>query len=91
MAYSSTRQPQRRNESPRPSRGAGQAIPPGPTSVTNFDPVVDVSGIGQELDHMATTHSSRGSNRDNPWTRKTLLTLGTLNLIIDAIHESLSG
>ena len=91
MAYSSTRQHQRRNESPRPSRGAGQAIPPLHTSVTNLDPGIIAYGIGQELDHMATTHSSRGSNGDNPWTRKTLLTLGTLNLIDDRIHESLNG
>lgn len=71
------RQAQHRDGSPGPSSEAGKAKSQGSTSVTNSNSSVATSEAGQESNHTAATHSSGGSGGESPWSRKTLLTLGT--------------
>ena len=72
-----TQQPQHHEESPGSSHKADEATPKGPASVTRRNSTVTPSRVGQDLDTMTSTPDSGVPNEDNPWVRKTLLTLGT--------------
>ena len=85
------RQPQHREQPPGPSREADNASPQGPTSVTNSNSSISTSEGGQESDHTAITQSSGGSGGESPWSRKTLLTLGTYIVITEENCGSLNG
>lgn len=69
-------QPQDRDQFPGASYEVGDVTLQRPPSATNLIPAVATGEIGQDLDHTAATHSSGGSDRDSPWRKKTLLTLG---------------
>lgn len=66
-----------RKRSPGPSRDAGETTMQGPISATHSETSVATNEAAQDSDNTAATHSSGGSHEDSPWTRKTLLTLGT--------------
>ena len=72
-----TQQPQQHEESPASSHEAGEASPQEPASVTTMHSTVVPSGTAQDLETMTSTQDSGGPIGDNPWDRKTLLTLGT--------------
>ena len=71
------RQHHHRDASLGPSRQAGNATTQGRTSVTNSNSSVATTEAGQDSEHTAATHSSGGSGGESPWSRKTVLTLGT--------------
>ena len=86
-----TRQPQHRDESPGPSHEVVGATLQGSRFVTSLNSTVATSKTGQESDHMAAMNSPEGPIGENPWTRKTLLTLGTSCLTVERIYGSLIG
>ena len=71
------RRPQHHAGSPGSSHEAGTATTQGPTSITNSNSSAATSEAGQETEHTAATYSPGGSGGESPWSRKTLLTLGT--------------
>ena len=72
-----TQQPQQHEESPGSSHEAREAPTQGPAFLTTVHSTVASSAIGQDLETMTSTQDSGGTVGDNPWDRKTLLTLGT--------------
>ena len=70
-------QSQQHEESRGSSHEAGEVPPQRPASVTRIESTAALSGAQQDLDTMTSTLDSGGPNGDNPWVRKTLLTLGT--------------